>query len=145
MTLGITVKRHWEVNAGSASRQGKLLSTISRQPATSTVYRTKTIYLEDAGLRHIMNQHRGDFERKFNAKGENAVANFKHNTVTRGDTCTFGFQSNPSGGFDVCYKIDNRSYLQLVVSDSGYIVTAHPRRKAKQSDWVSRKIKEKKE
>ena len=58
--------------------QQKLLSTINKLPNTSAVYQTKTIYLEDgdrtSGLDHIMENHGGDFERKFNVTGKQAVA-----------------------------------------------------------------------
>ena len=149
MTLGITAHKYWEVNAQTASGQEKLLSTINKQSTTSTVYETKTIYLEDgdttSGLEHIMASHGGDLERKFGVTGKQAVADYIHSIVLQGDTCTFGFQENSTSGFNVCYEIGRKSYLQMIVSDSGFIVTAYPRRKAKQSDWGYRKKKGNKE
>ena len=149
LTLGITAVKYWEVNAETTGGQSMLLNTIEREPSTSTVKQTKTIYLEDgdttSGLEHIMARHGGDFERKFGAVGKQAVADKIHEIILEGDSCTYGFQQNTSlGGFSVCYKIDKKSYLQVVVSNSGFIVTAYPRRKAKQSDWDYRKKKRKK-
>ena len=153
MTLGITAHIYWEVNAQTAHGQAKLLSTINKLPNTSAVYQTKKIYLEDgdttSGLDHIMESHGGDFERKFDVTGKQAVADYIHSIVLQGDSCTFGFQANSRSGLNVCYEtVDSKgkkSYIQMVISDSGYIVTAYPRRKARQSDWDYRKKKEKQE
>ena len=148
MTLGITAKQYWEVNAQTASGQDMLLNTINKEPSTTTVYQTKTIYLEDgdtsSGLKHIMERHGGDFQRKYGITGDEAVAEKIESIILQGDSCTFGFQKKGSSGFNVCYQIDTKSYLQVVVSDSGFIVTAYPRSKAKQSDWGYGKKKGKK-
>ena len=151
MALGITAHKYWEVNAQHG--QQKLLSTINKLPNTSAVYQTKTIYLEDgdrtSGLDHIMESHGGDFERKFNVTGKQAVADYIHSIVLQGDSCTFGFQANSRSGLNVCYEtVDSKGkkgYIQMVISDSGFIVTAYPRRKARQSDWDYRKKKENQE
>ena len=153
MALGITAHVYWEVNAQTAHGQEKLLSTINKLPNTSPVYQTKKIYLEDgdttSGLDHIMASHGGDFERKFDVTGKHAVADYIHSIVLQGDSCTFGFQANSRSGLNVCYEtVDSKgkkSYIQMVISDSGYIVTAYPRRKARQSDWDYRKKKENQE
>ena len=153
MALGITAHVYWEVNAQTAHGQEKLLSTINKLPNTSPVYQTKKIYLEDgdttSGLDHIMASHGGDFERKFDVTGKQAVADYIHSIVLQGDSCTFGFQANSRSGLNVCYEtVDSKgkkSYIQMVISDSGYIVTAYPRRKARQSDWDYRKKKENQE
>ena len=141
------------MNAQTAHGQEKLLSTINKLPNTSPVYQTKKIYLEDgdttSGLDHIMASHGGDFERKFDVTGKQAVADYIHSIVLQGDSCTFGFQANSRSGLNVYYEtVDSKgkkSYIQMVISDSGYIVTAYPRRKARQSDWDYRKKKENQE
>ena len=69
--------------------------------------------------------------------------------VLQGDSCTFGFQANSRSGLNVYYEtVDSKGkkgYIQMVISDSGFIVTAYPRRKARQSDWGYRKKKENQE
>ena len=144
LTLSITAERYWEVNAQTTSRQEGLLNVINRKSSSSTVYQTKTIYLEEGdsrgGLQHIMDGHAGDFERRFGATGKQAVADKIRDIILQGDWCTYGFQQNTSrGGFTMCYQINERNYLQVVVSNNGFIVTAYPRRKVKDSDWDYKK------
>ena len=144
LTLGITANKLWQVNAARSRRQRGLLNVINKQSRSSRVFQTKTIYLEtgDArgGLQHIMARHGGDFQRKFGATGSRDVSKTIHDIITQGDWCTYGYQQNNSrGGFTVCYQINERSYLQVVVSSNGFIVTAYPRRRANISDWDYKK------
>ena len=87
-----------------------------------------------------MERHGGDFLRKFGVNGKQAVADKIRDIILQGDWCTYGFQQNTSrGGFTICYQINEKSYLQVVVSNNGFIVTAYPRRKVNDSDWDYKK------
>ena len=149
LTLGITAEDHeyWRINTQTTSKQKGLLNVINRESRSSDIYRTKEIYLAEGdlsgGLQHIMERHGGDFLRKFGANGKQAVADKIRDIILQGDWCTYGFQQNTSrGGFTICYQINERSYLQVVVSNNGFIVTAYPRRKVNDSDWDYKKKSE---
>ena len=111
------------------------------------MYRDKKIYLEEGdsrgGLVHIIERHERDFERKLGVTGKQAVADKIESIVKYGDWCTYGFQSDSRGGFTLCYQINEKLYLLVVVSDKGFIVSSYPKDKLT-GNWDYKKKKERK-
>ena len=137
--LSITAIKYWELEASKFSNQEGLLNLINQEEHSTELYRTKTIYLEEGdsrgGLEHIMQRHENDFTSKLGISGKQEVAKKIYKIVKMGDWCTHGYQKDSRGGFSLCYQINERLYLIMVVSNKGFIVTAYPRPKVKNKDW----------
>lgn len=91
-----------------------------------------------------MERHERDFERKLGVTGKQAVADKIESIVKYGDWCTYGFQSDSRGGFTLCYQINEKLYLLVVVSDKGFIVSSYPKDKLT-GNWDYKEKKRKKE
>lgn len=128
--------------------QRGLLNVINEQDENTEVYLSKQIFLDEGdsrgGLVHIMEGHADDFNNLLEANGKQAVAAKIQEIVLQGDFCTYGYQEDSRGGFSLCYQVNERVYLIVVVSDKGFIVSSYPKRKAG-SNWNYKEKKGKKE
>lgn len=90
----------------------------------------RTVWLEsgdgDTGLQHIVDGHEGDFINKFDhidsTNSEEEIVRTIQNTIENGQATPV---SDSRGGWEYVHRSSSGD-TQVVVSENGYVITAHP-------------------
>jgi len=82
---------------------------------------------ENAGLTHIVMNHKVNFEAAFGIK-EDEIALYLYNVITNGNMIN-SIPSKIVGGLDRIYEYDGNYYTFVGMGDNGFIVTSFPTRK----------------
>lgn len=93
----------------------------------------KTIWLEtgndNAGLKHIVNQHAGDFKKAMNVN-EKQIPSVISKAISKENFVNKTERVGANGQTEIrkLYKYDGKYYLAISFGDNGFIVTSHPKK-----------------
>ena len=114
----------WAITSDDA----QLTNAINQIIPGSILSKTHVIFLEEgngrAGLEHIYQRHRNDFNAKAGVNTRQGISDYIANVMQQGKYIQHTVTPN-RGGIKVVYTIGSNAYLHMSIANNGFVVTAY--------------------